>query len=321
MRTEIIILANIVASLFYISNGITLSTIITTVVMVLWNIGMLLLYSKKNIHAVIAILLSYMTTTAWMNQPAGVLLSLMPVFLVLFGGIKGISDNMFIVGWEIRLALIVYGILMYTGKIIQHGFSLQELGIYIISISMIAIAGRNFRHNAMDIKKALAREKIIATRDKLTGLLSRETMENTITETARKIDIFSVIMMDVDKFKGVNDTYGHTNGDLILKDLAKIIKENIKESDFAFRYGGDEFTILCPKTRASEAKDMAENIRKAFSEKKYNFNNETQQFHTSLGLVECKYGEFESATEIIKKADQALYEAKQNGRNTISVYN
>ena len=126
--------------------------------------------------------------------------------------------------------------------------------------------------------------------------------------------------MDVDDFKNVNDIYGHLNGDIILKDLSQIIKENIRNTDMAFRYGGDEFIILCSKTNASGAHIVAEQIRVTFNKKTYHFNKGEQHFNISLGLADCKYGEFESVANIIKKADQAMYQSKQKGRNTVSVY-
>ena len=127
-------------------------------------------------------------------------------------------------------------------------------------------------------------------------------------------------MIDMDMFKEVNDTYGHTSGDTVLKDLANIIKSNIRKADLAFRYGGDEFMILCPQTSVEDAKEIAENIRKTFSSKTYWFNDEKNQFHISVGIAECKYGEYETAADIIRKADQALYEAKEGGRNAIVLH-
>lgn len=320
MKTGFIIIVNIIMSLFYLSNGITAETLAITAAMIVWGLVVLILHGK-GLHAVLAILLSSLTTTAWMGQPAGMLLAFIPISLILFGGVKGVTDNIFVVGWETRIAIIIYGALIYTSRILQYGFDLQELGLIISSVAMVVIAGRNFRENAINIRKALAKEKVTARYDKLTGLLTRANMESAIVETARKIDNFSVIMLDVDKFKSINDTYGHTNGDMILKDLASAIKNNVREGDLAFRYGGDEFMILCPSTYAHEAQLIAERVRQAFYEKTYHFNEETQQFHISLGLAECRYGEFESATDIIKKADEALYAAKSSGKNTVSVYN
>ncbi len=320
MKTEICILANIITSLFYLSNGITLETIIISLGMVIWSVLILILYNRKKIHPVLAILSSCVTTAAWFTQPMGVLLAFMPVALILFGGVKGLTDNIFVIGWGIRFAVIIYGIAMYVIKIVRCGFDLQELGLIIISITIISIFCESYRRNAISIRKALAKEKITSTHDKLTGLLSRTTMEGAIMEAAKKIDDFTIIMIDVDEFKRINDNYGHLNGDVILKDLSFIIKQNIRETDLAFRYGGDEFIILCSKVHVTEAQSIAERIRETFNKKTYQFNKEEQQFHISLGLAECKYGEFVSVKDIIKKADQALYLSKQNGRNTVSTY-
>lgn len=320
MKIEIIILANIITSLFYLSNGMTSETVIISLGMVVWSVLILILYNRKKIHPVLAILSSCVTTAAWFTQPMGILLAFMPVTLILFGGVKGLTDNIFVIGWGIRIAVFTYGAIMYTVKILRYGFDFQEFGLIVITISITTIFSESFRKNAISIRKALAKEKVTSTHDKLTGLLSRVTMESAIEEAARKIDNFSIIMMDVDDFKNVNDIYGHLNGDIILKDLSQIIKENIRNTDMAFRYGGDEFIILCSKTNASGAHIVAEQIRVTFNKKTYHFNKGEQHFNISLGLADCKYGEFESVANIIKKADQAMYQSKQKGRNTVSVY-
>lgn len=320
MRTEAIIIINIAATLFYLSNGFTPKTVCIALGTLVWNIVVLILFGKKNLHPVLVILLSGLTTAVWVQQPVGILLSVMPVVLILFGGIKGYSDNIFVIGRGARGALIGYVMIIYMVKISVCGFDLQETGLVAISATMISILGINFRRNAISIRKALAREKVTSTHDKLTGLLSRQTMESAVAEAAKKIDNFAVIMIDIDKFKDVNDTYGHSNGDLILKDLAQAIKNNIRSTDSAFRYGGDEFLVLCPGTNDSDAKTVAERIRQTFSSVVYHFDGGIQQFHISLGIAECSYDEFESTTDVIKKADQALYQSKQAGRDTISVF-
>lgn len=320
MRTEWIICANVFISLFYLSNGLTSETIIVSLAMAAWSMINLFLYSKKKIPSVPAILLSSITTAVWFTQPLGVLLAFIPITFILFGGIKGHTDNIYVIGWDIRAAVIVYGTLMYGIKLLMLGFDLQELGLLAAAVIGVSIFCESFRRNAGNIRIALAKEKVTSTYDKLTGLLSRTTIEGTILDAAKKIDNFFLIMIDVDNFKGINDAYGHLNGDIILQDLSLIIKQNIRETDLAFRYGGDEFIILCSKIQAADVQDMAEEIRRNFNEKSYHYNQGEQHFHISLGVAECKYGEFESVADIIKKADQALYQSKKKGRNMVSVY-
>ena len=320
MKIEIYILANIISSILYLSKGLVPETVISVVSLITMNALVLILYSKKKLHPIVTVLISGITAAVWLPSPVSVLLLLMPVILILFGGLKGFNDNIYTIGWGVRIGVILYGIGIYAYKVLRFGLDFQELGLLIIFIILISIFSENFSKNASNIKKVLAKEKVTSIYDKLTGLLSRTTMKESITDAAKKIDVFSIIMMDVDKFKTINDTFGHLNGDIILKDLSQIIKSNIRKTDLAFRYGGDEFIILCSKTSAEEAKSIADRIRVTFNNKVYNFNNEEQHFHVSLGIAECKYGEFESVSNIIKKADQALYKSKQNGRNTVSIY-
>lgn len=167
MKIEIIILSNIITSLFYLSNGITSETVITSHGMVIWSVFILILYNRKKIHPVLAILTSCITTAAWFTQPMGVLLAFLPVVLILFGGVKGLTDNIFVIGWSIRFAVIGYGTVMYAIKIVRCGFNLQELGLVAISIVIISVFSESFRRNAINIRKALAKEKVTSTHDKL----------------------------------------------------------------------------------------------------------------------------------------------------------
>lgn len=132
----------------------------------------------------------------------------------------------------------------------------------------------------------------------------------------------SVLMLDIDFFKKFNDTYGHECGDFVLISVANLIKNNLRESDIACRYGGEEFTVLLNNTAKAEAMLVAERIRKEIE--KTDFVYEGQHLHVTISLGVSVFDKEEnlvnSANEFVKQADKALYESKQNGRNRVSFY-
>jgi|GEM_PF-6791260 len=165
--------------------------------------------------------------------------------------------------------------------------------------------------------EVLYKEKEIeASTDSLTGLKNRAALmtqlEYLYARYKRQKEVFSFIMMDIDKFKNVNDTYGHQKGDEVIKDIASITLECIREVDTSARYGGEEFVILLPQTNCVAATHIAERIRVGIEEK---IILEGKRITSSFGVVEME--ENFSIEDLIKKADDALYEAKDAGRNRV----
>lgn len=165
--------------------------------------------------------------------------------------------------------------------------------------------------------------KVLAERDGLTGLLNRrqldELLPGLLTEMKLKDRSLSVIMMDMDHFKRINDTYGHRAGDAMLKAFADLIRAYVRGEDMAFRFGGEEFVLLMPKATLSVAAERAEQLRQAFaglvvSEGGYHLN-------TTLSLGVAAYPDHGAqADELLRLADTALYAAKAAGRNRVCVY-
>jgi diguanylate cyclase (GGDEF)-like protein len=121
-------------------------------------------------------------------------------------------------------------------------------------------------------------------------------------------------MLDIDHFKNVNDTYGHLVGDIILRQMGKILKENIYPLDVAGRYGGEEFVILMPETSYSTALKAAERLLKIIDESYWDIGGKRISITVSIGIASI---ESSDSHELIRRADEALYKAKENGRNCI----
>ena len=167
-----------------------------------------------------------------------------------------------------------------------------------------------------------------ATLDALTGLNNRRQFETRLNQeistTKRKGTPLCAIMLDVDYFKKVNDTYGHAAGDCVLKGISTIITREIREYDIAARYGGEEFFILLPQTSLEEAHFVAQRLRKAVEEADIDISaakvNGFSSLNVTISLGVSAYNPEETAEEFYHNTDKALYEAKEHGRNKVVVF-
>jgi diguanylate cyclase (GGDEF)-like protein len=157
----------------------------------------------------------------------------------------------------------------------------------------------------------------IASSDSLTGALSRrawmEKAESELKRAQRYDRPVSILIMDIDRFKTVNDTFGHLVGDIVIKQLSDLASMKIRDTDALGRYGGEEFVILMPETDLADAMKLAERIRKSFSEIEIPELDGIRS-SISIGVAERAKGEVDSKA-ILERADGALYEAKNGGRN------
>jgi two-component system chemotaxis response regulator CheY len=166
--------------------------------------------------------------------------------------------------------------------------------------------------------------EILAMHDGLTGLLNRraiqEYAESEFNMTRRKERALSVILLDIDYFKKVNDQFGHKEGDHALQQAAKVLKDGLRSYDRVGRWGGEEFILVLPDTRLKDAALVAERLRSRMAETSIPLENgESFSIHISLG-VSCNLGWDSSLSELIDAADQALYKAKETGRNRVCVF-
>lgn len=168
----------------------------------------------------------------------------------------------------------------------------------------------------------LAEKKLqrLATTDDLTGLWNRRYFMKATTqeiERARRYEqYFSILTLDVDNFKNLNDTHGHAAGDAVLQHLAEILLDHLRQTDITGRVGGEEFSILLPNTDIDSAVLLAERLRAAIEKSSANYADKELFFSVSIGLTAYHQG-IDSIDELLLLADKALYRAKNKGRNRI----
>ncbi len=201
----------------------------------------------------------------------------------------------------------------------QNPFSLHVLGDLWL-LTLLATVALWVQISQLHMLMRLYRE---ATRDALTGLVNRRVFINWLErekEGARKRKRpLSILLMDLDKFKRVNDDYGHLTGDRVLERFSNLLHRNLPESALAGRYGGEEFIAILPNSSDDEAVRVAERVRTAcHGERIAIVDGEGEiDFSTSIGITELRPGD--SVNDLLARADNALYGAKSAGRDTVVV--
>jgi diguanylate cyclase (GGDEF)-like protein len=160
--------------------------------------------------------------------------------------------------------------------------------------------------------------------DELTGLFNRRHMIALVEEEFRRASRYgtdlSCLMIDLDLFKGINDTFGHAFGDLVLREFGASLKKQARISDSCFRYGGEEFMVLLPQTDIVGASRRAERIRELCEKKEYKDGTSTSKVTVSIGIASLGKHHPAQARDLLAYADKALYRAKAEGRNRVNVY-
>lgn len=169
----------------------------------------------------------------------------------------------------------------------------------------------------------MARElENLSTRDGLTGLFNRRhfsaTLDHAFSHSSRYLRPLSMAIIDVDRFKDINDTFGHQAGDAVLAEVAKRFAQSVRASDYLARYGGEEFVVLLPEAHLDDAMKFAEKLRQAVAAAPAPIAGGAELPVTvSVGTASLAHSQFTSAAEMIAAADAALYRAKRNGRNRV----
>lgn len=177
--------------------------------------------------------------------------------------------------------------------------------------------------NRIQLQKANALLHTISRTDGLTGLLNRKTWEQILVQDYKRYQRYkhpcSLIMFDIDHFKKINDGYGHPAGDEVIRRTAQILRDILRESDIAGRYGGEEFAVILPDTDVNGARMVSERIRTAIEASSVHYEKNMINYTISLGVAELS-PEIKSPTLWIEAADKGLYDAKRGGRNQTAIH-
>lgn len=197
-------------------------------------------------------------------------------------------------------------------KSIPDSFSEKDFELFINLANQAAIAIEN------------ARLYRYAVTDEMTRLYNHRYFQQRLDEELLRADRYenhvSLVILDVDHFKNFNDTYGHPEGDRVLKSVARLIEKSVREIDIVARYGGEEFVVICPEKNGEGSLVPAERIRSAIEDFDLRIDGKRVPLTVSLGVA-CYPDQTKSKPELIQKADYALYFSKQNGRNKATLYN
>ena len=227
---------------------------------------------------------------------------------------RGADNPLFKKGYFVSIPLMiekeVVGVLNIN-DVDQDSFNVGDLG-FILNLSELI---------AMSISNAVLYEqtKKLAVTDGLTGISNRPNMEQSLlSEFGRSMRYnspLSVVLLDVDHFKDVNDSYGHQKGDEILVTFASVLKKFCRANDTAARYGGEEFLMILPQSNAQGAFKIAERVREEIMKMSFVGNGSKFSVTTSCGVAELNRDYMKNTDQLINVADNAMYEAKNSGRN------
>jgi len=172
----------------------------------------------------------------------------------------------------------------------------------------------------VELKKAKEKLLELATTDELTGIANRryfmERLNSEFDRAKRYESRYSLLMIDIDYFKSINDDYGHKAGDKVLQSAAAVMKKSLRTSDVIGRVGGEEFSVILPETEIKAAIFIAERLRKKVEETVVIHKNEEIFITVSIGVSQSKNGD-QSVDDIYVRSDSAMYNAKKNGRNRV----
>ena len=240
---------------------------------------------------------------------AEVLPGLMRPLAPRFASLLGIQEG---VGARLTVEGKPYGMLTITGS----GLTGDDVPAVSAFANQISIA--------IEKTRLFQRAQEMAITDGLTGLYNHRHFIELLAVEVRRASRYrrpvALVMMDLDHFKAVNDTYGHQTGDEALNTLAGILRGAVRETDYVARYGGEEFAIILPESTEQASAAMAERIREAVEGHDFTVQGQLVRITVSLGVAACLVETEDAAQDLIRRADQALYAAKRLGRNRVCVY-
>ena len=229
---------------------------------------------------------------------------------------NGVIKNMKKDGGEYTVDSTVIPILDLDGDIVEYIAIRHDITELVNAKEQLKAINQLMKSKVDELHDMTSSLEYQATIDNLTGIYNRDKFEECFSDSMSKAYInhskLSLILLDIDHFKAINDTYGHQAGDIVLKEISELISNNVKTSDIFARWGGEEFAILLPNTNLEGAYIFSEKLRKLIVD--YNFSV-VKKLTISFGVAELNEGE--NKMTLFEKADKALYLAKRNGRNRV----
>ena len=242
------------------------------------------------------------------------------------------------IGYMFFASVIVSSIMAMSSAVILYAFNVIGFEAYMLHVFTMMVAwvlglsasylielySRNNYENEIEILQMQDELKELSHRDYLTNLYNRryfnELAQNFMKIGKRDDEQVSVIVLDIDKFKSINDTYGHTMGDEVIKHLASLLEKHTRGSDIVSRFGGEEFAVLLPYTNKEEVAIIAEELRVIIENKDIKIANDKYiNFTVSLGVDCVDFENDHDISEALDRADKALYRAKKKGRNRVEI--
>lgn len=263
-----------------------------------------LVLAKQLLYAALLFMQAIVFRSMWESIRRGNVYSKFAIFPMVIMAVLGFLD----------------GVLLYT-RFWQWHIYLLPLGIYACIAFVICMIREQLLHeqelaaHAEDLMTEIAEAMARAELDELTGLRNRGAFEDFMRQKIETARNFSLIMLDIDLFKEINDTYGHDAGDRVLKQFSELVGTMLGDDHDFFRWGGEEFVIYCHASAVTEAAALAERIRQQVAAYKF-FPHRQVTF--SAGVAQWHH-ENDSQVGIFRRMDDALYKAKCNGRNQISL--
>jgi len=246
-----------------------------------------------------------------------------PVVAMFLGGV---GTALFWLAMSCGVVLFIYALKLHGVELPSHPikdrdllFLLCDIGLYIVVVVFVLLFELTKTQGFIKLEQALKIINELAIRDELTGSHNRrhliKLIENEKERTARLGRLFCLCLLDIDFFKLINDNYGHSAGDAVLREFALAVQGQIRESDSFGRYGGEEFLLMLPQTSLDESVLLAERVRRSIERLNFPGIASDLVVTVSIGVAEFRAGE--SIAQTVARADQALYQAKLGGRNRV----
>jgi diguanylate cyclase (GGDEF)-like protein len=180
----------------------------------------------------------------------------------------------------------------------------------------------NQAHIVLENSRLFERVRNLAIRDSLTDLFNHRHIMDLVNHEFERVgryqNAFSVLMIDLDHFKRINDQHGHPAGDAVLREMALLLRDQLRATDSLGRYGGEEFVAVLPHTGAEEARQTAERIRYQVQQRRFHAGDSEVRLSVSVGMATCPAPGVGSSEALLREADKALYRAKEAGRNRVA---